>query len=557
MKLMIDNFSSSIQNRAWPIILLFILLVAPFALQFHLHYPDEMYYTDAAIKMMQNGDYLTTYLGSGELRFKKPILTYWTALAGFKLFGISAFSSRIFFLLSGAAIVFLVHRIAHLIFHQKNISHIAICIAASHGLIIFSSTRSIPDILLALFMTLSALGATGLIKYGNNAGKKYLWMFYLGIGIAFEVKGLPAAALGGIAIIYLLVNPWQRISWKKMAHLPSVLTMLIIGLFWFWAMYIKFGPTYLSSFMEDQVGIRVGSKLLLIGTNFCLAVVLYFAMFFPWIVPGISSVKKNLSKIVDTNKAFFGFVATWSISMILMTSMVSVFYERYLLPVLPLSAVALAWLIAQNPNGLKNKSIRWTSAVFLILNLVIILTSLYLNLGLGTLSILTAFGLMVSSVILFSLYLAFKRSWQPATVLTTAILLLFFSLPLFTKVISLPDQGVQTAKHIQSIGLPEGSKIAFIGNLHTSSKIRIGLGTEYSLVNLPKASYQDHLAEFDYLVCDEETMQNLKATDYKIDVASTNWNAKYIPDILLSILEGTQDDWREKGTKKFYWVEKR
>ena len=53
--------------------LAFLVLVGPFALDFHLHYPDEMYYTDAAIRMMQNGDYLTTYLGSGELRFKKPI----------------------------------------------------------------------------------------------------------------------------------------------------------------------------------------------------------------------------------------------------------------------------------------------------------------------------------------------------------------------------------------------------------------------------------------------------------------------------------------------------
>ncbi|WP_215225896.1 ArnT family glycosyltransferase [Echinicola shivajiensis] len=553
---MLDNFSSSIQNRAWPIITLFILLVAPFALQFHLHYPDEMYYTDAAIKMMQNGDYLTTYLGSGELRFKKPIFTYWTALAGFKIFGISAFSSRVFFLLSGAIIVLLVNRIAQLIFNQKNISYLATCIAASHGLIIFSSTRSIPDILLALFMTLSVLGVTGLIKYGNDASKKYLWMLYLGIGLAFEVKGLPAAALGGIALIYLLVNPWQRISWKKLAHIPSIIIMLIIGLFWFWAMYIKFGPTYLNSFIEDQVGIRVGSKLLLIATNFLLAVVLYFLMFFPWIAPGIASLKKIHPKVSDINKSFFGFVFIWCISMVLMTSMVSVFYERYLLPVLPVSAVALAWLIAQNPIGLKSKVIKWTSGIFLFLNLIVILTALYLNLGLGTFTFFTALGILISMALLIALYLAFKKSWQPATVLTTAILLIFFSLSLFTKVISLPDQGVQAAEHIQKKNITNDSKIAFIGNLHTASKIRIGLGTDYSLVNLPKANYQEALSNFDFLICDEETRQNLNDADYKIEVVSTNWNAKYIPDILLSILEGTQDNWREKGTKKFYWAER-
>ena len=76
----------------WYIMLAFVLLVGPFALSFHMHYPDEMYYTDAAVKMVQTGDIQTTYLGSGELRFKKPILTYWFVLAGFELFGVSPFS---------------------------------------------------------------------------------------------------------------------------------------------------------------------------------------------------------------------------------------------------------------------------------------------------------------------------------------------------------------------------------------------------------------------------------------------------------------------------------
>ncbi len=68
------------QINPWIVMAVFAILVGPFALSFHMHYPDEMYYTDAAVKMLQNGDYFTTYLGSGELRFKKPIGTYW---AGF------------------------------------------------------------------------------------------------------------------------------------------------------------------------------------------------------------------------------------------------------------------------------------------------------------------------------------------------------------------------------------------------------------------------------------------------------------------------------------------
>src|SRR5690606_773289 len=115
--------------------------------------------------MVQDGDYLTTYLGSGELRFKKPILPYWTVLIGFKIFGISAFSSRLFFLLAGALTVWLAYRIGRLIFADRKIAYLAALIAASHPVLIFSSTRSIPDILLALCITLAALGFAGVLKF--------------------------------------------------------------------------------------------------------------------------------------------------------------------------------------------------------------------------------------------------------------------------------------------------------------------------------------------------------------------------------------------------------
>src|SRR5690606_35522140 len=180
------RINTDLQASPWFIALLFIVLIGPFALDFHMHYPDEMYYSDAAVTMTQNNDYLTTYLGSGELRFNKPILTYWGVLAGFELFGISAFSSRVFFLLAGAWTIILTYKIGKVTFEDRKIALLAGLITASHPVLIFSSTRSIPDVLLALFITLSALGFAGILKHGDQAPKKYLWMLYVGLGLAFE-----------------------------------------------------------------------------------------------------------------------------------------------------------------------------------------------------------------------------------------------------------------------------------------------------------------------------------------------------------------------------------
>src|SRR5690606_14223543 len=127
--------------------------------------------SDAAVQMMQNGDYLTTYLGSGELRFKRPILTYWGVFAGFKLFGITPFASWIFFLLAGAMTIVLVHKISTVIFFDRWTATINSLINASQPVLIIISTRSIPDIVLTLCITLSAWGFAGLLRYGNEASK--------------------------------------------------------------------------------------------------------------------------------------------------------------------------------------------------------------------------------------------------------------------------------------------------------------------------------------------------------------------------------------------------
>ena len=123
---------SNVIFNPWVLLLLFCGFVGPFALDFHLHYPDEIYYRDAAVKMLQNGDYLTTYLGSGELRFKKPILPYWAVLAGFKLFGVHAFGSRFFFLLAGAATVGLTYLLGKTVFGDRRIAGTAALISASN-----------------------------------------------------------------------------------------------------------------------------------------------------------------------------------------------------------------------------------------------------------------------------------------------------------------------------------------------------------------------------------------------------------------------------------------
>lgn len=536
----------------WAIMCIFYLLIGPFSLNFHFHYPDEMYYTDAAIQMIKNGDYFTTYLGNGELRFKKPIGTYWAVLAGFKLLGISAFSSRIFFLAAGGALIGLVYGIGKLASGSKSIAALAGWIVAAQPLVIFSSSRSIPDILLVLFVTLSAWGVTAVLKYGSDVPKKYLWMVFLGFSLAFEVKGLPAAALGLLALGYLLANPWRQISWKTLFYWPAVLTGLVISLFWFVVMYIKFGPIYLDSFFEDQVGMRVGNRFTQLITYLLMASGLMIALFFPWLFFAGRKPIAVISSVNRENKAFFGFVLVWLIAIILMTSLVSKFYDRYLLPVAPLVTVAVAWMIirenAENKMNLK----RWGLGI-LALNFLILLVAVYWNIGLKSPPILVLHWLVGAGIFIFLVDILRKNKLQYPH-LSLAIMLVFFNGCLISYPLSIPHQGIQVGDLIDDKNIPLGTKIGFIGNPHHSSKIRIGLETDHDLINLENESIEN-FKDFDYLICDDATRKKLNLSNNPTDIASVNWDPKYFLEIVKQIWCGDPVSRKSELSKQYFLIQ--
>lgn len=535
--------------------LAFVILVGPFALSFHMHYPDEMYYTDASVKMLQNGDYLTTYLGSGELRFRKPIGTYWTVLAGFKLFGVTPFASRFFFLIAGALTIGFTYWSAKVLFGDKKIAGISALIMASNPVLIFSATRSIPDVLLVLTMTASALGFAGLIRFGEVTPKKYLWILYISLALAFEVKGLPAAALGGIGLIYLLFNPWKKISFRTLFHLPSILVAAVIALFWFAAMWKIHGPTYLDSFLEDQVGTRVASRYLLIFQNGFLALGILILIFLPWVLFALSKTKNSISKVRREDPTFFWFAILWGLAILGMGAMTSKFYERYLLPVAPVLAILLAWVLVRAEFEGKRMGLTITSWFFIILNSILFLFCLWLNSNLGA-SVLIWIQLIIALLILLYLIRLTAKSIKLPKAIAYGFMLLFFLISTGTYQISLPDQGQQIKAFVIQEKIDANEKIGFIGNLHTSSKIRIALGTDFQMIDLPFYQFRDQIRNYDRLIIEDKYLDSIDASGFQKKVASLNWASRAIPELLKNAGNSDFEQILEEKGQKYYWLER-
>jgi 4-amino-4-deoxy-L-arabinose transferase-like glycosyltransferase len=538
----------------WVVMAVFTVLVGPFALSFHMHYPDEMYYTDAAVKMLQNGDYLTTYLGSGELRFKKPILTYWTVLAGFKIFGVNPLASRFFFLLAGAATVGLTYLLSKTLFEDRKIAGISALIMAANPVLIFSATRSIPDVLLVLTMTASAIGFAGLIKFGNSTPRKYLWILYISLALAFEVKGLPAAALGGLGMFVLLINPWQRIHWKTLFYLPAIVLSTVIGLFWFAAMWKIHGPTFLDSFLYDQVGTRVTSRALLIFQNGLLALLLLNVMFVPWVFFGWKKSKETVQKLWNQNPTFFIFALFWTLAILGMGALTSKFYERYLLPVAPVIAVWIAWFLVEAKFEIKKQGLKLALGILLGLNFIVLLFSAWINFQMNF-EILLWVQFLTGIIIFGYLLRLFVIGEKLPKAISYNLLLLFFFISTATYRISLPDQGQQVKLFAAENQLSSDGKIGFIGNLHTSSKIRIGLGTSYDFVDLPRFTFREVIKDYDRLILEDKYLDSIDHSNFNKRVVATNWSSRYIPDLLLSLGKPEFDSLMQNHGKKYYLLE--
>jgi len=541
---------SAVIANPWVLLLLFCGLVGPFALDFHLHYPDEIYYRDAAVKMLQTGDYLTTYLGSGELRFKKPILTYWVVLAGFKLFGIHAFGSRVFFLLAGAATVGLTYLLGKTVFGDRRIAGTAALISASNPILIFAATRSIPDVLLVLTITGAALGFVGLLRDGEQAMKKFLWLLYLGLALAFEVKGLPALALGVIGILYLRFNPWQPVSWKKLLYFPALLVGSGIAVSWFVAMWQLHGPAFLASFLEDQVGTRVTSRLWLVIQNGTVASLLLVGMFLPWVALAIPKAKVTLVKAWKENPQFFTFALLWGLAILGMGAFTSKFYERYLLPVAPVLALWLAWILVRG-GGLERAKGMKVAAVFLLL-----LDTLVVGVNTWILVTGSSGALAVVYVVLGVFFLGYglktllRSSVLSPKLLSLSILFLFFQVTSITRLISLPHQGVQAAAVVEEMGV--AGPIGFAGNLHDGSKIRMSLGTTYKLIDLSREGWKEEAKNYTYLILEDRLLAEWDTVGYEVRVASIHLDSKAIPDFLRASSLAERDELREKwGIRNF------
>ncbi len=536
-----------IKKNIWLVIpLVFLLYSAPGALDFVFHFPDEKYYTDAVLQMMDKDDYLTPYKADGTPRFLKPIVTYWVLIGSYTVFGVSPFSSRFFFWIAGALLAAITYLMANSLLKDRRAAVAAALITASNPLVLMGASRSIPDILLVLFLTISAWGFLKIMTE-DHPREKYYWMAYLGPAVAFQTKGLPAAAFAGLSFLYLVLNPWQKKHWKQVVHPAAIIVSAVVAISWFLAMYLKHGAEYLSSFFADQVGYRVSSRSAQVFGNALLGIINLAAFTLPWIAIGFSK-PKNLMQFVRIaslkNKAILGFIVLWLVAVIAMSGAVFKFYDRYLLPVIPVSALAFAILISSSETRGKG----FSAKLFIILNLAVLTISVLYGLFIMT-DKLHITGIVVGIISFSIIYLLNRRNYQPEIIISGGILLLWFNMHILLFTLLMPNPGEQLVQSIEKEDHDGNRTVYVYGNIRTASNIRIHSGNRLDVVsmdtmyNLPAG--KNHILVFSGK---EEPLLNLR--QYQIKEGSEEWKRLHEEKFPV-FLQETIRQIKDSGTEYF------
>jgi 4-amino-4-deoxy-L-arabinose transferase-like glycosyltransferase len=250
---------------------------------------DEGAFSEATREMLARGDYVTTWL-NGELRFDKPILTYWLQAASVSLFGVDEFAFRLPSAVAGTAWIGAIFVFARQQLGKATAYAAALVAATTLGLCVIGR-GAIADALLNLFL---ALAMFDIYRYFVQPRARYRYRAYFWMALGLLTKGpvallVPFAASG---LAFALQGQWRQ--WLRAVFDPlGWLLLAAVAAPWYVLEYMRQGDAFIAGFFMRHNVERFMSPLqghsgnLLYYVPVVLLVLLPYTGLFLRVLPGL------------------------------------------------------------------------------------------------------------------------------------------------------------------------------------------------------------------------------------------------------------------------------
>ena len=275
---MLSNNPDQYRNAQLVLWALVLLIYIPFFSYNDIWTPNESFYAEAVREMFESGNFLDINYNYTP-RFNKPPLTYWLIAFSSGIFGLSEFAIRLPVLLLSIGTVWLVYLLGKLHFDRKTGILAAAVMAVSLQFAINKAYAS-PENPLAFFFTLTFYFYS--LFYLRNR-RRYLYLFYLALGLTVLTKGFPYyAVIGAIVFFHLLTKSGYRFKplLKGIGELRlhwGFLIAIPVGMAWIVAMYLKHGSEFLEILNHETFN-RAFDR----NESRSLAELIYYPMVITW-----------------------------------------------------------------------------------------------------------------------------------------------------------------------------------------------------------------------------------------------------------------------------------
>ncbi len=319
----------ALQNK--PLLLLTLLWIFVFLVNLDVLVVNIMEARNfiTAREMIQDGHWLLTTLNA-EPRYQKPPLPTWLTAFSALLFGLkNIFALRLPAALSALLLLFTTYKIGAFFSKNKHYALLSSFVLMTSFYIVFAGRNGQWDIFTHAFMTVSIYQ---LFLFFSENKKLYQRALFAGLFFGFSFMSKGPVSLYALwlpfLIAYGVVYKYRNFKTKWLPLLVFILVSVVVSGWWHWYIYVY----------DAQAALEITQKEASNWSSYNVKPFYYYWSFFTqsgiWTIPAFVSLLYPYLKNKVFNKKAYTFTLIWTLSSVVLLSLIPEKKARYLLPVL-------------------------------------------------------------------------------------------------------------------------------------------------------------------------------------------------------------------------------
>ena len=329
-----------------------LVLVVTYVCLFHgltafgLVGPDEPRYAAIARDMAAGHDWITPRL-HGTPWLEKPILYYWSAAVGYRLFGNSELAARLPSALSALATMPALGWLTRRFYGNLSALLFGLLFPSSVAVLVFARAAT-PDMLFSSSLALTLAAAMPLVLVPQlTRVSAYQIAFGAALGLAVLAKGPAGMVLAGASCLLGAVLA-KRVSFVwRLAGLPALASVTLVALPWYVLCSLQ-NPEFIQVFLVSHNIDRFLTPVFMHSQPFWFFGPVMLLALAPW-TAGLVATLQNATALLKCRRwdgSPSMFLAGWTLFPVVFFSLSQSKLPGYVLPAVPAATVLLAHALA-------------------------------------------------------------------------------------------------------------------------------------------------------------------------------------------------------------------